>query len=214
MYCEDSSPALTNCEFSGNKTDTSYSDGGGGGMYCTGSSPSLVHCTFSGNQAQWGGGGMCCYSFSSPTLTNCTFSGNQANTYSGGGIYCEDSSPTLTNCIIAFSTLGEAVYYRRWSSGSPTLTCCDIYGNEGGDWVDRIAGQYGVDGNFSEDPLFCDMTSDDFTLASNSPCLPDSNDCHVLIGAHGEGCPDSPAEATSWDSMKAMHRWRCERRAQ
>jgi len=115
------------------------------------------------------------------------------------------SSPTLTNCMIAFSTQGEAIYCREATS-TPALSCCDVYGNVGGDWVGCIADQYGVDGNFSEDPLFCDLTIDDFTLASNSPCLPEGNDCHVLIGAHGEGCEESPVEATSWGSIKAMYR--------
>ena len=88
----------------------------------------------------------------------------------------------------------------------PLLVCCDIYGNAGGDWVDCIADQYGVDGNFSADPLFCDVTAGDLTLASESPCLPDGNDCHVLIGAHGEGCEESPVKASSWGSIKAMFR--------
>ncbi len=88
------------------------------------------------------------------------------------------------------------------------LSCCNVYGNVGGDWVDCIAGQYGINGNLSEDPLFCDLYNDDLTLCGNSPCLPDSNDCEVLIGAYGEGCDDceNPVEMTSWGSIKAMYR--------
>jgi len=162
------------------------------------SSPTLTGCTFSGNQAGNSGGGMYC---SNAILTGCTFSGNESTL--GGGMRFDSASPTLTACIIAFSTQGVAIYC---DSSTPLLVCCDLYGNEGGDWVGCIADQYGVDGNFSEDPLFCDAPNGDFTLASNSPCLPDSNDCGELIGAHGEGCEESPVEAASWGSIKAMYR--------
>jgi len=140
----------------------------------------------------------------SPTLTGCTLSGNQAA--EGGAFVCaEDSTPTLAHCIIAFSQSGGAVYCEHEES-QPLLECCDLYGNAGGDWVGCIADQYGVDGNFSADPLFCDAPTGDFTLASNSPCLPGGNDCGELIGAHGQGCEESLVKASSWGSIKAMHR--------
>jgi hypothetical protein len=62
------------------------------------------------------------------------------------------------------------------------LTCCDVYGNEGGDWVGCIADQYGIDGNISEDPFFCEGS---LYLSSDSPCL--YGPCGQ-IGAHGQGC--------------------------
>jgi hypothetical protein len=64
-----------------------------------------------------------------------------------------------------------------------------VYGNAGGDWVGCIADQYGVNGNFSADPLFCDPTHDDFTLAATSPCAPENSpgECG-LIGAWPVGC--------------------------
>jgi hypothetical protein len=105
-------------------------------------------------------------------------------------VYCyRYSSPTLANTIIAFSTQGAAVGCS--DNSSVTLTCCDIYGNAGGDWVGCIAGQNGINGNFSADPLFCDPGNADFTLDSRSPCLPGSHPDGVncgLIGALGEGC--------------------------
>jgi parallel beta-helix repeat protein len=198
MYYWDSSPTLTDCTFSGNQATFN-----GGGMVCSSSSPTLTNCTFSANAAT-NGGGMICSGSSFPTLAGCTLSGNQAD-YGGGMSCANSSSPRLTNCIIAFSPAGGAVH-RFGEDSTPLMECCDIYGNAGGDWVGCIADQYGVDGNFSADPLFCDMTSGDFTLASNSPCLPDGNDCHVLVGAHGEGCEESPVEMTSWGSIKAMYK--------
>ena len=65
------------------------------------------------------------------------------------------------------------------------------YGNSGGDWVGCIADQDGINGNFCEDPLFCDPTSGDFTLDRSSSCLPGNHpsgeDCG-LIGALEQAC--------------------------
>jgi parallel beta-helix repeat protein/predicted outer membrane repeat protein len=85
IYCEDSSPSITNCTITGN-TVSSY----GGGFYCTYSSPIITNCTITGNTADYGGGIYCYYS--SPPITNCTITGNTASHY-GGGIYCDSSSP-------------------------------------------------------------------------------------------------------------------------
>jgi predicted outer membrane repeat protein len=92
MFCENSSPTITNCTFSGNSAS-----GRGGGIGNEGSSPTVTNCTFSGNSAT-SGGGMCCQN-SNPTITNCTFSGNSASA-NGGGMYNYYSSPTMTNCIL------------------------------------------------------------------------------------------------------------------
>ncbi len=95
----------------------------------------------------------------------------------------------MDKTIIAFSIEEEAVCC---GAGSSVIsTCCDIYGNEGGDWVGCIAGQDSINGNFSADPLFCDPANSDFTLDIASPCLPGNHpngeDCG-LIGALGQGC--------------------------
>jgi hypothetical protein len=54
--------------------------------------------------------------------------------------------------------------------------------------VGCIAGQVGINGNFSLDPLFCDTASSDFSLFVLSPCAPANNSCGVLIGALDDGC--------------------------
>jgi predicted outer membrane repeat protein len=207
VSCYGSSPTFAGCTFSGNTSDQ------GGGVYCFYSSATFTDCTFAGNLAESSGGGVHCERYSSPTLTGCTFLQNQANFLGGGGLYCYNSFPTLTRCtfsgnktfivgggilstcsssptlfrsIIAFSQAGGAVYCEEGSHA--VLSCCDVFGNTGGDWTGRIADQYGVDGNFSEDPRFCDAPNGDLTLASDSTCLPDGNECGVLVGAHDQGC--------------------------
>jgi hypothetical protein len=197
--------AVSDCSFSGNRVTNPT--GYGGGISCSWDcSPALSRCTLSGNEA-YRGGGLHCWRNSSPTLTSCTLSRNRA-TQQGGGVYCDvNSSPMLTDCIVAFNTQGMSAYCRDEAS-APLLMCCNLYGNADGDWVGCVADQYGVGGNFSEDPLFCGMQSSDFALCANSPCLPDGNGCGVLIGAHGEGCADclSVVDVRSWGAIKAMYR--------
>jgi hypothetical protein len=66
------------------------------------------------------------------------------------------------------------------------VSCTDIYGNAGGDWVGNLAGQLGVNGNISEDPLFCDAANGNLQLDFSSPCL--FAECGTM-GAWGIGCP-------------------------
>jgi len=207
MYCVWSSPTLTGCTFSGNSAL-----GGGGGMWCRGADPVLTDCTFSDNSANYRGGGLVCEYYTDATLISCTLVGNSA--MEGGGMWVGPDRPfsysraTLTNCIIAFSTAGRAMSFVE-SSG--TLTCCDLYGNGGGDWVGYIADQYGINGNISEDPCFCLVANPDqpYALCINSPCAAENNPECGRIGAWAAACDDyepCPAEDASWGSIKAMFR--------
>jgi len=123
---------------------------------------------------------------SPPVITNCTFSNNNVEPYYGSGstITCAQSPPTLTNCIISFTSNVQAIE----SYELPTLTCCNLYGNEGGDWIGNIADQLGVNGNISLDPLYCSTDSINYHLLETSPCAPENNECGVLMGALEAGC--------------------------
>lgn len=111
----------------------------------------------------------------------------------------------VSNTIISSGSGGLPV--ECYFTGSiPTLTCCDIVGNAGGDWVGCIADQRGTDGNISADPLFCDPAAGDFTLRVGSPCLPgddpEEGAC-LLIGAREEGCTGPTAAGrVSWGRLK------------
>jgi hypothetical protein len=181
-------PTFTDCIFSGNLSWVGF--GGGFGSQL-GDRPAFRHCLFLDNQAAGdgggdGGGGLGLAGSSYAELTNCTFVGNSAHNALGGGICCFDgSSASLDNCIIAFSPDEVALYWDE-SGAEPVLTCCDLYGNAGGDWVGPIADQYGVNGNISEDPIFCDPDNEDFYLREGSPCHT-AGSCGT-IGAYGLGC--------------------------
>jgi parallel beta-helix repeat protein len=177
-----SSATLTGCEF--------YDNLGSGACLESSSSPTFTNCVFAGNHEAalpwgFGGGGLLLSNESTAYLTGCTFWGNSTDK-DGGGIFCGESSDlTLDHCIISFSSDGEALYWDGTGS-EPELYCCNLYGNEGGDWVGEIADQYGTNGNISEDPVFCDPYGYDFHLSIDSPCL-DADTCGV-IGTYGQGC--------------------------
>jgi predicted outer membrane repeat protein len=208
VYCTDnSSPDFWGPEFRGNQAAL-----GGGGLACeTSSSPYVFKGLFRENTTSGDGGGMYCRDSSSPQLENCTFILNSASG-SGGGLFSrENSTPTLTGCIAAFNTDGEGVYAYDDNS-IPSCTCCDIFGNEGGDWIGRIASQNGTLGNFSLDPLFCDFAWAYLPVEDCSPTLsgnhPTGYDCQGEIGTHPDaGCDCGQAtHPASWGLIKALYK--------
>jgi hypothetical protein len=182
ILCISSSPTIRNCIFNHN-----FASSGGGLMCRDSANPHISYCVFSGNMAENRGGGVACMG-ASPELANCTFYGNGSMNiwYScGGGVACTDEAvPILNDCIIAFSTLGGAVYCTDQHS-VPILACCDIYGNTGGNWNGFISDQATINANFSSDPLFRDAAIGNFFVDPLSPCAPDNNGCALLIGAWG-----------------------------
>jgi hypothetical protein len=66
----------------------------------------------------------------------------------------------------------------------------------------------GYNGNISADPLFCDASTDDFTLAMDSPCL-GTGEGGTDMGAYGMGCDPTTGLSTepmSWSAIKALYR--------
>lgn len=150
----------------------------GGGILCTNASPRIANCIVYRDYAQ-SGGGIACENGAAPVIARSTISGNSAT--NGGGLYLTGSSrPAMQNTIIAFSTSGEAVYCNDLES-VPILSCMDIFGNAGNDWIGCIEDQFAVRHNHDPDPCFCDEANDDYTLHDNSWCA--TNSCCGLVGA-------------------------------
>jgi predicted outer membrane repeat protein len=214
-------PRISNCLFENNEVVTGviwedhgttplYSYAGGGAIVgIGGASPTIDSCQFIGNTAHWGGA-FCGYG-SSAVFRHCLFLNNTAHRY-GGAIsgqiatlenctFVGNSSPEssfmdvdggetiISNCIITGHT-------DSWLLAGTTnwiLRYCDVYNNQMGDWINELEGQLGIDGNISANPLFCDPTNGDFTVAGNSPCV-GAGEGGTEIGAYGVGC-----QVTGWD---------------
>ena len=158
----------------------------GGGAACEYCNVTFDDCVFSGNSTIEGCGGGIYFKSASASISGCSFSDNTAGSGCHGAMSFFSSTAGLQNTIVAFSKAGEGVGCDTTSSVE--LTCCDIYGNAGGDWVGCISEQCGVNGNFCEDPSFCDHEGGDYHLGEGSPCGPDEQPDCGLIGALGVGC--------------------------
>ncbi|MFH1680470.1 MAG: right-handed parallel beta-helix repeat-containing protein, partial [Candidatus Eisenbacteria bacterium] len=166
---------ISDCRVHGN--EATY----GGGLSLRYGAPTVVNCLVYENSASGGGGFD--LANGNPVLQGCTIAKNQA--LSGSGISDNSSfSLTIENTIVAFNLGGEAFFH----APSASLSCCDIFGNEGGNWTGNIASQLGQNGNIEEDPLFCHLEENLFTLGDDSPCAPAANPACGLIGALGVGC--------------------------
>jgi len=214
IYCEAAGFAIhvDSCMFHDN-----YTTSGGGAVClscceCGGDEVVFADCTFWGNSAV-DGGAVGIY-LARADFARCTFYGNSADI--GSAIAVGDiGNAFLYRCIIAYNQGGEAI-----AAPGPYLcpvfpSCTDIYGNEGGDWVGGISEWFGVNGNFSACPSFCnaDVEPYDFRLCDTSPCAPgnhpDSADCG-LIGAWPVGCTCAPSSvepaSSTWGAIKGMYR--------
>jgi len=179
IYCNRTPLKLMGCEFSGNSATEK-----GGGVWGYVAADSIMDCIFYNNEAQEGGG--IYFLQGIMPVVNCTFSLNHS--LLGGACYLHgDASPQFDNCIFAFNSGGEVIYSAS-TEVNPVFACCDIYGNESGDWIDPFTGYHLINGNISADPLFCDTSNGDLTIDVVSPCTPGNNECGVLIGALNVGC--------------------------
>ncbi len=210
VYSYTGDKTFINCVFKRNNlTEYNYPVAPqGGAIYCNSGSMILNFCLFSDNNisnAEEIGFGGAIYSMTSATkLENCTIVKNSAPVC--GGIYFDEpfpkkadktvdkeDIPSIEKCIIAYNTggellLGEIVFIYF----IPDISCTDIYGFSGDNWPWPINDLDSCCDNFSLDPKFCDTSTNDFHLGTNSPCAPANSTCGIFggvrIGVYGVGC--------------------------
>ncbi len=164
-FLQNSTTTVELCKIVSNTTSGDDSDGGG--IYCKASDVTITSCTIARNSIAPGG---------------------SKGRGVAGGITFYGCAPTIEKTIVAFSTVGAGL--GCLSSADPQISCCDVYGNVGGD------GLCGTDGggNFSANPVFCDTMYNDYTINSSSPCAPGNHPAgsgacgDSLIGSEGTGC--------------------------
>ncbi len=191
---------LSNCVIQGNEASSR------GGAIFGYSVPLVVEdCVIARNFSSLDGGGIDLTECYPSVVSRCTFYQNGGS--SGGGIsLLGHVNLTVDHTIIAMSDNGGAVALQP--NTTMTLSCSDLFGNYGGDWTGPIAGQYGVNGNISSEPLFCNAPGLDLTLQANSPCAPgnhpDGSECGQ-IGARPVGCGGVAVDERSWGAIKCLY---------
>jgi len=146
-------------------------------------------CDFVGNSSE-SGGIIQLMNSADPNLRNLTIVGNAHSTAIQGG--CCYTAPVIENCLIAFNQGGYGIEIPDLNP--LTIYCTNVFGNEYGEFGD-MPDPTGSNGNISEDPLFCDSDYQSLDLAEESPCLPENNECGVLMGGHGAACTLTATES-------------------
>lgn len=184
-----SSPLFIDCQFIRGFADL------GGAIYIDGGEPSFQRVLFEGNHGNDGAvmhivagnvevDGITCVNNGGDWLAGAP------DPYAfGSTIFCRSNANlSMSNSIIASTLKGPGLHADE--GAQVDVSCSDFFDNIDGNVGGSIGDILGIDGNFSDDPLFCDAANSDFTLDSSSPCQPDGNDCGILIGAFGVGCGD------------------------
>lgn len=201
-----SAPTLTDCRFESNTARHGAAISFVSSSRA-GATPSLTRCIFAGNAAEADGGAVYAY-VSDPLLSLCTFDENSAGEQGSAMFWYEPTPPIMDRCVVAFGHGIDPIFSGIPGTG-PTLSCCDVFGNEGGNFVGCLTGQDVVSGNFSADPLFCGAAAFDVGLQANSPCAPGATSCGS-VGAADVMCAATSApggiEPSSWGRVKASHR--------
>jgi hypothetical protein len=105
----------------------------------------------------------------------------------------------FSNNVIAHSGPGSAV----WLQAVGQTNACNVFwDNPDG----NVVGMPLDESTIYADPQFCDPESNDFTLMSGSPCLPENSNGCGLVGAFGGGCGTVSVTPETWATIKSKYR--------
>jgi len=182
VFCAYYSPTI-----SGNIISHNITTRAGGGIFNMTSNATVTNNIIINNQSYGGegeGGGIKCWINDKSIIINNTIAYNSAT--HGGGICCnQNSDPILINNIIwgNTATYGNQVNLLEATS-DPDFFFCDIQGGKesfgGNGSGNNYTGLY--ENNIDSDPLFVNVTFDDFHLSDNSPCIGAGIDSIEIVG--------------------------------
>ena len=137
----------------------------------------LTNCLYAGNGAP-----IICENRGDCTLINSTIVDNDTTAVKVYGL----ASTNIDNCIIANNGGYGIIAYVDDQTEIP-VQCSDVYNNTLGNYS-VISDQTGLNGNISEDPMFCDPENGEYTISWVSPCTDFANSCGELMGVYGPAC--------------------------
>ncbi|MDI6809331.1 MAG: right-handed parallel beta-helix repeat-containing protein [Candidatus Eisenbacteria bacterium] len=164
--------------------------GKGGGVACQDySNARIEHNRFEYNSAI-AGGAVSVFAYSSPIVRGNTMVKNRSESGWGAGIQFDGvSSPTIDRNIIANSTYGYGIYCEGRANNA-SISCNNVWRNAQGNYNLWQS----VNGDISEDPLFCDEFEGNYYLDNDSPCRGLS--ACGRIGAYPVGCVQAETDTT------------------
>ena len=186
MYCDGSSPTITNCTFTNNFAIS------GGGMYLTrGSAPSITNCRFTNNAANYRGGGIYNIDGCAPFITDSTFTGNNAVNRGGGLSNFNDSPARLTRCTFTNNAAGDGGGGIDNNNSCPTIIECTFTFNS---TTGRGGGVLNSTGSIIFTPTFTNCTFTENHATEGGGGMHSSNTIPILIGTRA--CENTPDQLT------------------
>ncbi len=185
---------------------------------------SVIGCTFEGNRSS-SGGALVTSALQNPEIRGNVFLRNVADGVDGGGaVYLAGTAALEANTFVGNEAFRGSAILDRHNAGSVTIRNNIFALNRGGPTYESLFVQrrggcnlfWANDANFAgytqavsdllEDPQFCDVPNDDYSLRSASPCAEaNSPDCGQ-IGALGVGCGTVSVDRQSWGRLKSLFR--------
>jgi len=156
------------------------------------------------------GGGIFLYACTGD-LSNNTVVLNRSGSSGGFGILGNEA-PSVRNNVVICNDAQTAGGIGCDETTSPAFSCNDVWSNTPTNYG-GCADQTGIDGNIAQDPLFCRLNPDDFSVASDSPLL--GGPCGAMGAVPAAGCSDAGApfceppiktKAESWGRIKSLYK--------
>jgi hypothetical protein len=179
-----------------------------GAIFCTGSPAPTIEGNLIYDNEQWANGTIG-VADCSPIIQNNTIVYNQST--DGTSALCitgGSSWPIIRNNIIAHNSsnaVGPAIFATT-PMAQIAFECNDVWDNAPTNYGGTFADQTGINGNISQDPLFCGVVaSGNYYLQAGSPCaganVP-ANCAGIGMGCYPVNCTVS-IESNSWGGIKA-----------
>jgi hypothetical protein len=185
---------------------------------------SVIDCTFVDNRAA-AGGALVTSALQNPEIRGNLFVRNVAEGVNGGGaIRLFGTARVTENTFVGNEASRGSAIVDRHDGGGVTIRNNTFALNRGGPAYEAIAVQrvgdcnlfWANDTNFAgytqgasdlfEDPQFCDIPNDDYSLRSTSPCAEENAPDCGQIGAFGVGCGTVSVGRQSWSRIKSSFR--------
>ena len=202
--CENSALLIKNNIITGNWCSTS------GAIFCYGATSPIIEGNLICNNEQWGGGAIGILDCS-PLVKNNTIVCNRASDgISAIWINGALSYPIIMNNIVAFdssSAAGSAAVYATIPASQIVFECNNVWGNAPANYAGTLSDQTGINGNISQDPLFCGIPgSGNYYLQESSPCAESNVPGHCVgfrMGCYPVKCTVG-TEKGSWGKIKSL----------